>query len=95
MISFRKRKRSQVPPRTLAETAGREAEGSGIPKAGRFSAGDGRGHPRHVRSALLHHLPESVARGLLKHYGKPYDPNEPYRREPLAIEAVGRYAGLA
>jgi hypothetical protein len=36
-----------------------------------------------------------VARGLLKHYGKPYDPNEPYRREPLAIEAVGRYAGLA
>jgi DNA modification methylase len=28
---------------------------------------------------------------FVKHYGKPYDPNEPYRREPLAIDvSVGK-----
>lgn len=28
---------------------------------------------------------------FVKHYGKPYDPNEPYQREPLAIDvSVGK-----
>jgi hypothetical protein len=42
--------------------------------AGGFSEGHGRGHPRHVRSAVLHRLPESLAGGLRRHYGTPYDP---------------------